>query len=80
MFQTRFEEMIAVSTLFLDDFLSEGNAVGIVEFNSSPTILNPMKVIKGPDDRNSLKETLPKSAGGGTGIGGGVLAAIQVNG
>ena len=71
--------MIKVSTVFLDEFLSEGTAAGIVEFNNYATILSPMTVIKGPDDRNSLKQALPKSPGGGTGIGDGILKAIEVN-
>ena len=71
--------MIAASTQFLDQFLSEGSAVGIVEFESDAEILSDMTMINGPEDRNFLKHNLPDNANGGTGIGCGILRAIEVN-
>ena len=77
--QSRFNDMIASAKTFIDEFIADGSAVGIVEFDSSAYIRSHMVVIRNDNDRQSLKNTLPTTPDGGTAIGAGILKAIEVS-
>ena len=78
-FQTRFPDMILAATLFIEEFVPDGGAIGIVQFSSSAIILSNLVVVDSASDRQYLKNLLPGGTGGSTGIGGGILKAIQVS-
>ncbi|XP_022080609.1 epithelial chloride channel protein-like [Acanthaster planci] len=75
---SRFEKMISSSAKYISYTVLNGSYIGIVEFSSSSTVLEPLRLVANDTDRQALLSSLPTSPVGGTGIGGGLLKAVQV--
>ena len=63
---------------FISTYITNGTAVGIVEFDSRAYERAPIRVIKSEVDRNNLIASVPTSAGGGTNIGAGINKCREV--
>ena len=75
--QTRLEQARTAAAYFIDN-VATGSYVGIVEFQTSPQVVEYMIQLNSLSDRDSLKSSLPSVASGSTGIGAGLLEGIQV--
>ena len=54
--------------IYIEAYLKDQTAVGIVEFRHYVTVLAPITVITSTDVRRSLSSKVPASASGGTDI------------
>ena len=75
----RFEKMISSSAKYISYTVLNGSYISIVKFSSSSVVLEPLTLVAGDAERKILRDALPKSSGGGTGIGSGLLKAVEVN-
>ncbi|XP_063058169.1 calcium-activated chloride channel regulator 1-like [Engraulis encrasicolus] len=66
------------ATLFLETIIEDAAYVGIVQFESSPSVLKYLTVIDGDESRKALVQALPTRAGGGTNICPGIDKAFEV--
>uniref|UniRef100_A0A6I8PBF7 Calcium-activated chloride channel regulator 1 n=1 Tax=Ornithorhynchus anatinus TaxID=9258 RepID=A0A6I8PBF7_ORNAN len=73
----RLNRMNQAAQFFLLQTIEEGSWVGMVIFESSATLKNPLIQIVGEAERNQLIKNLPTAAGGGTSICSGILLAFQ---
>jgi len=67
----------AVAT-YINEYLRNGTAAGIVTFNNAARTLASMTVITNDQVRTNLASVLPQTAGGGTSITSGLNTCIQV--
>jgi len=65
--------------IYIQDYLRNGSAVGIVAFNSVAHILANMVVVSDDDVREVLSSVLPYTASGGTSILSGLQTCIAVS-
>ena len=72
--------MISSSANYISSIVTDGSYIGIVEFNTYGTVLKQLTLVTSDDDRQALLDSLPGNTGGSTGIGDGLLKAIQVKG
>ena len=64
--------------LFVSDFVSDSSYVGLVSFNTAASRLSDLRSMDA-DSRNDLNRIIMGlRAGGGTGIGAGILEGLQV--
>ena len=63
---------------FISTYISNGTAVGIVQFNSRAYESAPIRVITSENDRNNLIASVPTYADGGTYIGSGISKCREV--
>ncbi|XP_073935675.1 calcium-activated chloride channel regulator 4-like [Castor canadensis] len=73
----RLNRMNQAAKYFLLQTVENGSWVGMVHFDSTASIKSELIQIKGNTERNTLLESLPSVAGGGTSICKGIQAAFQ---
>ncbi|XP_033644207.1 calcium-activated chloride channel regulator 1-like [Asterias rubens] len=74
----RFNKMISSTANYISSIVIDGSYIGLVEFSSAAYVLSDLTFVTSDDDRQALLQSLPDPPGGGTGIGGGLLRAIEV--
>ena len=74
----RFNKMISSTANYISSIVIDGSYIGLVEFSSAAYVLSDLTFVTSDDDRQALLQSLPDPPGGGTGIGGGLLKAIEV--
>nr|XP_020006883.1 calcium-activated chloride channel regulator 4-like [Castor canadensis] len=74
----RLNRMNQAAKYFLLQTVENGSWVGMVHFDSTASIKSELIQIKSNTERNTLLESLPSVAGGGTSICKGIQAAFQV--
>ena len=74
----KFMKMISSAANYISSIVLEGSQVGIVEFESTATVLHYLIEVYSDDHRESLLGALPVNADGATGIGDGLLLGLEV--
>lgn len=70
--------MRQAANLFVSNFAPDKSFIGLVEFNNDARILSKLLKVDN-NTRGELASKIPQTAGGGTGIGTGILAGIKVS-
>ena len=65
--------------IYIEAYLRDNTAVGIVSFEDEATVLAQMTVITSPAVRGSLASKVPTTADGGTSIVAGLQKCQEVN-
>ena len=74
----KFIKMISSAANYITSIVIEGSHIGVVEFEETATVLHYLLEVQSDDHRNLLLGALPKDASGATGIGAGLLLALEV--
>ena len=69
---TRIDALSQTVTAFISQYVPEGGAVGIVQFDSFASVLAKITEIITDEDRQNLLDAVPTIADGGTNIGRGL--------
>ncbi|KAM9324776.1 calcium-activated chloride channel regulator 1-like [Gastrophryne carolinensis] len=75
----RIGRLCQAAEVFLVQIIEQGSHVGIVRFETSATLVSPLRQIITDQNRADLKKLLPTVASGGTNICAGILKGIEVN-
>lgn len=65
-------------SIFISQFVAEGDQVGMVAFSTKADILSYLVQVNGQADRDALLKHIPTAAEGSTCIGCGINSAITV--
>ncbi|XP_067086441.1 calcium-activated chloride channel regulator 3A-1-like [Osmerus mordax] len=66
------------ASLFLKQIIEDQSYAGIVTFNSTASVLQPLTLIDNLETREKLADSLPTNAGGGTNICEGLYKGLEV--
>ena len=75
---TRIDALSQTVSAFISQYVPEGGAVGIVQFDSSASVLAKITEIITDQDRQNLLDAVPINADGGTNIGSGLSTCHMV--
>lgn len=77
--EDRIGKVAKATKSYIKNYLRNGTAVGIVQFESNSHVLAPMTEVTGANVRDQLASKVPIHAGGGTGIGSGLNSCRSVS-